>query len=52
MSNKCELEPSERVAHWQITSDSYKKESPNEGGGGLKKKSVSEKTNVLIMEIK
>jgi hypothetical protein len=50
MSNKCELEPREIVAHWQITSDSYKKESPKEEG--LKKKSVSKKTNVLIIKIK
>jgi hypothetical protein len=34
MRNKCELEPSEIVAHGQITSDSYKKESPKRGGGG------------------
>jgi hypothetical protein len=32
MRNKCELEPSEIVAYWQITSDSYKKKSSKEGG--------------------
>jgi len=50
MRNKCELGPIEIVAHGQITSDSYKKESPKEGG--LKTKSLLGKTNVLIMEIK
>jgi hypothetical protein len=33
MRNKCELEPSEIVAHSQITSDSHKKESPKEREG-------------------
>jgi hypothetical protein len=31
MCNKCEIKPSEIVAHGQITSDSFKKESPKEG---------------------
>ena len=33
MRNKCELEPSEIVAHGQITSDPYKKKSPKDEGG-------------------
>jgi len=42
MRNKCELEPSEIVAHGQITSDPYKKKSPKDEGGTKHEKRLRE----------